>query len=182
MRANPFACVFFGVWIAFHFGLNDAVIFKFTNFVCESYNKSWFVFQNCRLKALSRNKVLFNMKGTVLHPATNITLHIQVLKRANGYKPWLVDVHVDACRFLRKRSPPVVNLIYGLFKEFTNINHTCPFMGPQIVKDFYLKPELLRLPIPTGDYMLTMQWYFDKKIQFDTNVSFMFVEDLINRN
>ncbi|EDW31756.1 GL10784 [Drosophila persimilis] len=77
----------------------DAVVFKYTNFVCESYNQSWFVFHNYRLKA-----------------------------------------------------------------------------GPQIVEDFYLRPELLRIPMPTGDYLLALQWNIDKKINFDTNVSFTFVE------
>ncbi|XP_022213588.2 uncharacterized protein LOC111068429 [Drosophila obscura] len=182
MRVNPFICLLFGVWIAFNFGLNDAVIFKFTNVVCKSYNNSWFVFHNCRLKAVGRNKVICNMNGTVLHPATDVTIHMQVLKRANGYKPFLFDIRFDACRFFRNRSPPFANLVYGLFKEFTNINHTCPFVGPQIVKDFYLKPELLRLPFPTGYYMVTFRWYFDKKLQFNTNVSFVFEEDLINRS
>ncbi|XP_034664391.1 uncharacterized protein LOC117898833, partial [Drosophila subobscura] len=157
----------------------DAVVFKFTNFACESYNKSWFVFHTCRLKAVSRNKVLLNMNGTVLHPATDITVQGKVYKRASGYKPWLFDVNFDACQYLRRRSVPIVSVVYGLFKEFTNINHTCPFMGPQIVKDFYLRPELLRLPMPTGDYLLTVKWLFNRKPQFDTNVSFTFVEDLL---
>ncbi|XP_034650074.1 uncharacterized protein LOC117889744 [Drosophila subobscura] len=162
--------------------MRDAVVFKFTNFVCESYNQSWFVFHNCRLKAVSRNRVILNMNGTVLHPAKDISIHGRIFKRANGYKPWLVDISFDACLYFRKRNQPIVNLVYGLFREFTNINHTCPYVGPQIIKDFYLKPELLRLPIPTGDYMCTIQWYFDKKPQFDTNVSFTFVEDLMNRS
>ncbi|EDW34488.1 GL21553 [Drosophila persimilis] len=122
------------------------------------------------------------MNGTVLHPAKDISIHARVLKRENGYKPWLFDFHVDVCRYLQKPNIPVANLIYGLFKEFSNINHTCPFVGPQIVKDFYLKFELLRLPLPTGDYMLSLLWFFDKKLQFDTNVSFTFVEDLLQRN
>jgi len=50
------------------------------------------------------------------------------------------------------------------------------------VKDFYLRPELLIVPLPTGEYMLAMQWYFDKKLQFDTNVTFVFEEDLLKRS
>ncbi|XP_033232384.1 uncharacterized protein [Drosophila pseudoobscura] len=177
----------------------DAVVFKFTNFVCESYNQSWFVFHNYRLKAVSRNKVLLNMNGTILHPANNISVHSRIFKKANGYKPWLFDIYFDVCQYLRKRNQPFVNIVYGLFKDFSNINHSCPYVvrlyvyveplvhlkfilqGPQIVKDFYLRPELLRLPFPTGDYLVAIQWYFDKKLQFDTNVSFTFVEDLMKR-
>ncbi|EDW23826.1 GL20603 [Drosophila persimilis] len=121
------------------------------------------------------------MNGTVLHPVNNISIHVRMLKKANGYKPWLFDIYFDGCQYFFKRNQPVVNIIYGLFKEFTNINHSCPY-GPQIIKDFYLRPELLRLPFPTGDYLLALQWYFDKRPQADTNVSFTFVEDLMKRN
>ncbi|XP_034664390.1 uncharacterized protein LOC117898832 [Drosophila subobscura] len=172
----------FGLFLAAKFEVNDAVVFRFTNFVCESYNKSWFVFHNCRLKAVSRSKVLLNMNGTVLHPVNNATLHAQIFKKANGFKPWLLDGTVDVCRFLKKGYNPFIQIVFNLFKEFSNINHTCPFVGPQIVKDFYLQPELLRLPFPTGDYMLSLQWLFHNKPQFDTNVSFSYVEDLLKRN
>ncbi|XP_034650052.1 uncharacterized protein LOC117889737 [Drosophila subobscura] len=160
----------------------DAIIFRMTNAVCESYNQSWFVFHTCRLKALSRSKVVFNMYGVALHPANEISIHCRVFKKANGYKPWLLDVKFDGCQYMRKRNQPIFNVVYVLIKDFTNINHSCPFVGPQVLKDFYPKPELLRLPLPTGDYMLTLQWYFNKKLQFDTNVSFTFVEDLLKKN
>ncbi|XP_022213589.1 uncharacterized protein LOC111068431 [Drosophila obscura] len=179
MQSKVIFCVLFGIFLTSTFDFNDAVVFKFTNVVCESFNKSWFVFHNCRLKAVSRTKVTFNMNATILHPTNDIFIHAKVFKRANGYKPWLFDVNFDACLYLRRRSIPFVSLVYGLVKEFSNINHTCPYVGPQIIKDFYLKPELLRLPIPTGDYMLSLQWLFNKKPQFDTNVSFTFVEDLL---
>ncbi|XP_034664405.1 uncharacterized protein LOC117898839 [Drosophila subobscura] len=162
------------------YGTQDAVVFKFTNFACESYNKSWIVFHNYRLKAVSRDKVLLNLNATLLNPAHGVTIRGRVLKRANGYKPWLFDVTFDACRFMRKQYIPIVSLVYGLFKQFTNINHTCPYVGPAIVKDFYLNPELLRLPFPTGDYLLAIRWFFEKKLVSDTNVSFVFVEDLLN--
>ncbi|XP_034654779.1 uncharacterized protein LOC117892566, partial [Drosophila subobscura] len=157
----------------------DAVVFKVTNAVCESYNQSWFVFHNCRLKAVSRSKVVFNFNGTVLHPANDISLRVKMFKRANGYKPWLFDVSLDVCVYLRKRNHPFVNIVYRLFSDFSNMNHTCPYVGPQILKDFYPRLELLRLPFPTGDYMLAIRWHFDKKLQFDTNISFTFVEDLL---
>ncbi|XP_044316406.1 uncharacterized protein LOC123037830 [Drosophila rhopaloa] len=181
MRALLIIPALCGVLLTYNTGLNNAVVFKFTNVICESYNTSWFVFHNCRLKAVNRSKVLLNINGTVLHPAYDIHVHGQVLKRANGYKPWLVDQKLDECQYMRHRSIPVVTIVYGLFKEFSNMNHTCPYII-RIIKDFYLKTELLRLPLPTGDYMLTLRWFFDRKLQFDFNVSFTFVEDILKKN
>ncbi|KAH8293039.1 hypothetical protein KR054_010554 [Drosophila jambulina] len=158
--------------------LQNAVIFKFSNFVCESYNQSWFQFHECRLKAVSREKVVLNVNGTILHSVNNIETEGKMFKRASGFKPWVMASRVDACRFMRKNYDPVAKLIFGLFKEFTNINHTCPYVGSQIVKGFYLRPELLLLPFPSGEYMLSLRWFFDQKLQFDTNVTFLFVEDI----
>ncbi|XP_017046009.1 uncharacterized protein LOC108091368 [Drosophila ficusphila] len=118
----------------------------------------------------------------IIHPAYNILIHGKILKRANGYKPWLFDLKFDACKYLRHPGIPIVGIVYGLFKEFTNINHTCPYVGPQIIQDFYLRYELLQLPFPSGEYMLALRWFFDRKVQFDTNVSFTLVEDILKRN
>nr|NP_001027125.1 uncharacterized protein Dmel_CG33725, isoform A [Drosophila melanogaster]AAZ66066.3 uncharacterized protein Dmel_CG33725, isoform A [Drosophila melanogaster] len=170
-------CVAVGILVI---DLNDAVVFKFTNFACLSRNQSWFVFHNCRLKAVSREKVLLNFNGTVLHPANNIIVHVKLFKKANGFKPWLLDVKLDACRFVRTNFHPFVRIIFDLFKDFSTINHTCPYVGLQVVKDFYLRPEKLKLPFPSGDYLLSLIWIFDKRPQFDTNVSFVYAEDLIN--
>ncbi|XP_017058837.1 uncharacterized protein LOC108099726, partial [Drosophila ficusphila] len=151
----------------------DAVVFNFTNFQCKSYNESWLVFNHYRLKAVSRDRVLLNMNATILHRSYNIQIHAKVYKKANGFKPWVLESTVDACRFLKRHYDPFINIIYNIFKEFSNINHTCPFMGHQIIKDFYLKPERLILPFPSGEYLLRGGWYFDKKLIFDTNVSFI---------
>ncbi|XP_032312192.1 uncharacterized protein LOC116656570 isoform X1 [Drosophila ananassae] len=178
-----FISLFCAILLAFQISTSlfgEAVVFKFTNYVCLSYNESWFIFHNCRLKAVSRDKVILNTNGTILFPAFSIITHSKLFKKANGYKPWLFDTKVDACRFLKKRYDPFAKIVYGLFKEFSNINHTCPYVGLQEVRGFFLRPELLSLPIPSGDYMLSLRWYFHKKLVFDTNVSFTFTEDFLH--
>ncbi|XP_017072063.1 uncharacterized protein LOC108108505 [Drosophila eugracilis] len=169
----------FGAVFAVNFMFNDAVVFRFTNFECKSYNESWFVFHYYRLKAVSRDRVLLNVNGTILHPANDIQLRGKMFKKASGFKPWVLDSTVDGCRYMRKRYDPFLNIVFNIFKDFSNINHTCPFFGPQVVKDFYLRSERLALPFPSGEYMLALLWYFDKKRIFDTNVSFLYQEDLL---
>ncbi|XP_026839940.1 uncharacterized protein LOC113564894 [Drosophila persimilis] len=178
MRSELMLCSLIGLFIILN--INDAVVFKFTNIVCESYNKSFFVFNTCRLKAINRNKVILNLNATILHTVNIFTVRFKLFKKANGFKPWMVDRSIDVCRFTHTSYDPYFKIIYELYREFTNMNHTCPYVGHQILKGFYLRPELLRLPFPSGDYMLSLRWIFGKSESptGDTNVSFSFVEDL----
>ncbi|XP_062136801.1 uncharacterized protein LOC133846076, partial [Drosophila sulfurigaster albostrigata] len=156
----------------------QAVVFKFSNAVCETYNESWFLIHKCRIRAVKRNINTFNFNGTVLHPAYDISINGQLFKKANGYKPWLFKASIDGCQFIKRAYNPAAILIFNLFKEYTNFNHSCPYNGTQLVKGFYLRPELLKLPIPSGDYLLSLTWLFDKRPQFVTNIYFVFEEDL----
>ncbi|XP_017119608.1 uncharacterized protein LOC108141030 [Drosophila elegans] len=182
MLSKLVTCLFCIAVLIFISDLNDAVVFKFTNFVCKSHNQSWFVFHYCRLKAISRDRVLLNVNGTVLYPAYDIQVHAKIFKKASGFKPWLLDANIDGCRYMRKNYNPFLGIVFSLFQDFSNINHTCPYVGLQTVKDFYLRPDRLKLPFPSGEYMLSLQWFFDKKPQFDTNVTFTYMEDLLKRN
>ncbi|BFF90572.1 uncharacterized protein DMAD_09072 [Drosophila madeirensis] len=157
---------------------SGATIFKMTNAVCESYNKSWVEFGVCRLRAISRNKVCLNLDAMLHHPVTNVFVKAQLMKRANGYKPWLYKVNFDGCQFIRRRNSALIRLVWDLFKEFSTINHTCPYVGMQRIRDFHLRTEKLPTPIPTGDYLLLIDWIFNKKTQAATNIYFTFVEDL----
>ncbi|KAH8307450.1 hypothetical protein KR044_012589, partial [Drosophila immigrans] len=160
--------------------LKEAVEVKFTNVNCTSHNESWVHVYECRLKAISRNLTVFNVNEFVKYPANNITLDMQLFKRANGYKPWLIKTFIDVCRALRKAYNPYARLVYSLFKDFSNINHSCPYVGPIIVKGFHIPAGKIGLPLPTGEYLLLMKWYFDKKIQVTTKVYFSFTENYID--
>ncbi|EDW73884.2 uncharacterized protein Dwil_GK19330 [Drosophila willistoni] len=164
------------IWLAYilHTG---AIVFKLTNAVCESYNKSWVVVHNCRLHAINRNKTIMNMNLTFLYPVSNIQVRLQLKKRANGYKPFLYDYTFDACEFMRKHNHPVVNVILNLIKDVSTVNHTCPYEGTQLLKNFYLRTEKMPVILPTGDYLLSLTWMFYRRKQFITDVYFNYVED-----
>ncbi|XP_017080411.1 uncharacterized protein LOC108114139 [Drosophila eugracilis] len=157
----------------------NSVVFKLTNAICGSYNKTWIRINHCRLKAISRHKTVFNFNATFLHPTRNIIVHYQLFKRENGYKPWLVNIRIDGCRYLRKPYDAIAILLFSIYKDFSNINHTCPLYGDIFIKDMYLTTDVMRLPLPTGDFLLAIDWIFYGKPQFATNISFQFVEDLL---
>ncbi|EDW60093.2 uncharacterized protein Dvir_GJ21294 [Drosophila virilis] len=108
----------------------------------------------------------------------NVDVKGQLFKRANGYKPWLYKATIDGCRFLKKPYHPLAILVYKIFKSYTNLNHTCPYEGLVLIKDLYLKLENLPHAIPTGEYLLRLDWCINKNIQIRSDVYFAFVEDL----
>ncbi|XP_030239762.1 uncharacterized protein LOC108659215 [Drosophila navojoa] len=44
--------------------------------------------------------------------------------------------------------------------------------GVQTVSGFYMRYEEMRAPVPSGEYLLKVNWLFDKRIQISTNVYF----------
>jgi len=63
-----------------------------------------------------------------LHPIYNIALDGRILKKENGYKPWLYKFNIDACQFMKNPYNPVVIIFYKMLKHYTNVNHTCPYV------------------------------------------------------
>ncbi|KAH8397281.1 hypothetical protein KR215_011654, partial [Drosophila sulfurigaster] len=152
---------------------------KMTNVICKSENKSLIYVNECRLRAINRNITILNLNISMLFSSSDILLDMQILKKANGYKPWIVKTVVDVCKFVKKFNNPILKVVYTISKEYSNLNHSCPYMGLAIVKDFYVNPVKMGLPLPTGDYLLGMKWLYDKKLQMATNFYFSFTENVI---
>ncbi|EDX08554.1 uncharacterized protein LOC6736068 [Drosophila simulans] len=153
----------------------EAPFVKMTNAVCKSYNKTWVVVHYCRLKAYSRTKTSLNINATFIEPAKNIYLHMKMMKKASGYKPFLFDYTFDACEFMRRRNQPFAKIVWNLIRNVSTVNHTCPYEGLQMLSDFHHIE--VPVPLPTGEYLLLLDWIFDFKPQFATNVYFTFVEE-----
>jgi len=34
---------------------------------------------------------------------------------------------VDACKFLKYRSNLLANMLFSIFEDYSNLNHTCPY-------------------------------------------------------
>lgn len=110
-------------------------------------------------------------------------VNAELLKRFSGYKPYLYNVTVDACRFLKNpKSSPIAAYFYGFFKNHSNMNHSCPFKVIHL--NLFLKKVILFklnfqqdvvveklsinainthvtevLPFPLGDYLFQTNWF-----------------------
>ncbi|XP_069968059.1 uncharacterized protein [Bactrocera oleae] len=130
---------------------------KFTNLKCVAYDKLFADFRQCRLKVLSRNAVAVSLHVQLFQvPVNNVTVNLDVYKKANGYRPFMFNITADFCQFLKnKKRIPFGKLLMDTVEIYSNINHTCPFDHDIIAKDMVLKSEQMQLlPVPMGDYML----------------------------
>ncbi|KAI8043392.1 hypothetical protein M5D96_004724 [Drosophila gunungcola] len=76
----------------------------------------------------------------------------------------MYNVTVEACRFMKNpQSNPIAGYLHSLFKNYSNMNHTCPADHDVIVDklsiDFLNKQVTEVLPFPQGDYLYQTKWF-----------------------
>ncbi|KAH8257501.1 hypothetical protein KR038_010800, partial [Drosophila bunnanda] len=127
--------------------------------ICESLDASYAEFELCEMKIVRRGVASFYM-FLKLHkmPINNVDVNVSLLKRSNGYQPFLFNQTVDYCYYMR--NPQAHPLIYTLHKVMfkkTNMNHSCPFDHDLKVENFtYDQNDMMDLPLPSGDYMIKL--------------------------
>ncbi|XP_022228402.2 uncharacterized protein LOC111078162 [Drosophila obscura] len=133
---------------------------EFTNIKCDCVDKEYCAVDQCYLKSINRTYKYLSIKVNLLKPlVTNVMVNGAMLKRANGYKPFLYNITIDFCRFMKyRRSNPVALYALGLLGTNTNLNHSCPYHGVMFVDKLptsFINHQITEiLPFPEGDYML----------------------------
>ncbi|KAH8301702.1 hypothetical protein KR059_009254, partial [Drosophila kikkawai] len=171
---------------------------EFTNINCTSWDPEFSNFEYCYLKSVNRSYKYMSLKVNLYKvPINVIKVNIAALKRLNGYKPFLYNATVDACRFLKNpKSNPVFSYLHNMFRSFSNMNHTCPYnvrLWLTLVFDFILiffflfrQHDLVveklntnflnnhitsALPVPEGDYALQTSWFANNILRATVLVS-----------
>nr|XP_036668607.1 uncharacterized protein LOC108013366 isoform X2 [Drosophila suzukii] len=139
---------------------------EFTNIKCTSADVKFVNYEVCRLKSVNRTYKYVSVKSRLFKlPITNATINISVFKRLNGYKPFLYNVSVDACRFLQvQKSNSVVKYLFNLFLTHSNVkNPNCPFNAyvtvDKLTTNFLNNQFTNVLPVPEGDYLFVFKWF-----------------------
>ncbi|KRJ97632.1 uncharacterized protein Dyak_GE29253 [Drosophila yakuba] len=166
IKLNLFV-VFLMMWCAYYFTEVYSLV-EFSNVQCESLDKDIAVFEHCFLKSVNRSYKYVSIKVKILYPVTKAKVRFGLYKRLNGYKPFLYNMSFDACRFLKSSNPnPVALYFYNFIKDYSNMNHTCPFYQDIELKMPYhsLNNRVTKvLPFPEGNYMFETHW-----IAYDIN-------------
>ncbi|EDX15081.1 GD16676 [Drosophila simulans] len=139
--------------------------FEFTNIICNSLDKKFSDFEYCYIKSVNRSYKYVSIKAKLFKtPITKI--NGVILKRFNGYngyRPFMVNMTVDACRFLNNtKSNPIASYLYDFIRPFTNMNHNCPYDHDLLIEKLpihFVNHQVTNvLPVPEGDYLYETNW------------------------
>nr|XP_017016824.1 uncharacterized protein LOC108070739 [Drosophila kikkawai] len=161
--------------VTFTKGVSSKV--EFTNINCTSWDPEFSDFEYCYLKSVNRSYKYMSLKVNLYKvPINVIKVNIAALKRFNGYKPFLYNATVDACRFLKNpKSNPVFSYLHNMFRSFSNMNHTCPYNHDLVVEklntNFLNNHITSALPVPEGDYALQTSWFANNILRATVLVS-----------
>ncbi|KAH8353967.1 hypothetical protein KR067_006198, partial [Drosophila pandora] len=142
---------------------------EFRNVNCQSLDKDFSDIEYCFLKSVNRTYKYFSLKVNLFQvPVTKVKVNIALYKRFNGYKPFLYNLTVDGCKFVNNpKANPVALFFFNLFKEVSNMNHSCPYNHDVIVEkltsDIMFNSFSKILPFPDGDYLIKSYWFGNGK-------------------
>ncbi|KPU78337.1 uncharacterized protein Dana_GF20070 [Drosophila ananassae] len=159
--------VFYALIILELLSLNVSHV-TFTNLKCGTYNRKVAEFQKCYIKAVNRTHKYVDVYMKVNQiPLDNITLNLKVMRYDQGYKPFFIDITFDGCQFLKSQKNPIIKFFYEVYKDNSNINHTCPINHDIIVDHVWtgnIEAGISKyVPVINGDYSIETIFYSNKR-------------------
>ncbi|KAH8232485.1 hypothetical protein KR032_008077, partial [Drosophila birchii] len=151
---------------------------EFTNIKCTSLDMEFDDFEYCRIKSVNRTYKYISLKVKLYKiPVNNVKVNYALLKRFSGYKPFLYNITVDACKVLKHpKSNPIFGFFHSLFSSYSNMNHTCPYNHDLIIDRLsisFMNHHLTQvLPFPLGDYLFQSNWISHGINRANVNVYF----------
>ncbi|KAH8298372.1 hypothetical protein KR018_011231 [Drosophila ironensis] len=162
MRLTTFGALLFVCQLEY---LYANLVTRHTNIKCVIDDVSYAEFKTCRLKVLGRGLIGASVYIKLLKlPVETLSINLSSYKKLNGYHPFLFNVTVDVCHFLK--HPNRFNVFYYFFnalEPFMNLNSSCPVKVSILNNDFELKNFVLSdkmfsvVPVPVGSYMFLIK-------------------------
>ncbi|KAH8333383.1 hypothetical protein KR067_013106, partial [Drosophila pandora] len=138
--------------------------YEFTNVKCNATDPTFGNFRYCYIKAINRTYKYVSIRYySTQVPYTNITVKLGLYKRFNGYKPFLYNITINACKFLKSpKTYPVLKFFFDIIYPASNFHHPCPY-DHDIILDKLTIATVNHyftniLPFSEGDYMIEIRW------------------------
>ncbi|KAH8317030.1 hypothetical protein KR074_012090, partial [Drosophila pseudoananassae] len=135
-----------------------------TNIKCIAKDHKFGGFDYCYMKSVNRTYKYFSVKYDLYqHAGLNTKVNVVLFKHNNGWKPFIYNVTVDACKFMENPGTyPIAKYFYEIVVSSSNLNHSCPYTH-DIIFDKLTGTMVNHhftniLPFPEGHYMIYVRW------------------------
>ncbi|XP_065365648.1 uncharacterized protein LOC135958686 [Calliphora vicina] len=153
----------------------SALVIRFTNLECKSFDQEFVQIPQCRLKVMARDKVSLNFHLKMLQlPLINMTVLGQLLRKSNDYRPFLYNSSTNFCSFVKNANKLLFwKIVWNIARPFSNVNHTCPYNHDIIVQNMILDEHNMKLILfPPGNYLIRFYMYVQGKRKVGINTYF----------
>ncbi|KAH8295653.1 hypothetical protein KR018_001527, partial [Drosophila ironensis] len=147
----------------------------FTNLKCGVSDKRFGEFEKCYIKAVNRTHKYIDVYFR-LHqpPIENVTINLATMRYNNGYKPFFVNITFDGCKFLKNQRNPILKYFFDLYKDRSNLNHSCPINHDIFLDHFWtgnIEEGFLKyIPVINGDFSVDTVIYSNNILRGFLNV------------
>ncbi|KAG4066225.1 hypothetical protein HA402_000449 [Bradysia odoriphaga] len=144
--------------------------FVYVDYLHCQFSKKFLVNASCKLSFINRTQKAVTLKFVSITAAvTEEMIHFQLHYRyRTGWRIFLINFKDNYCDYVTKGNPKAtaMNLLIPTITKYSNVNLTCPFIGPFSIIKMPANGAMFNHPfIPVGKYYL--------------NVTMTFMEELI---
>ncbi|KAL5284318.1 hypothetical protein ACFFRR_006541 [Megaselia abdita] len=92
----------------------------------------------------------------------NVSVHFQIFKFYNQFRPFLVDVSFSVCDILSKKSASsyYINTMIRVLSKFSNAVK-CPLKGHVYARNLEIKYDFFKMFIDEGRYRFNFEFFAD---------------------
>nr|XP_036218817.1 LOW QUALITY PROTEIN: uncharacterized protein LOC118680910 [Bactrocera oleae] len=118
------------------------------------------IYEKCLIERGNKSLNTITLQQKLLQPLRSVYVNLSIVQLSKSLNRVLYTFdNVDVCNFLVKRRNPVIRLLFEYMKQFSNVNHSCPFQDYILLRNLVIKnTDLSRVPIPKGEYSVMTSW------------------------
>lgn len=116
----------------------------------------------CNVSKPNRHTQRMNMGCELSERQDNVRIHVQLFRRYHLYRPFLIDIEMEVCAFMKgKREGQLFSrFLLPRVIKYSNFNHSCPYKGDLWIRNFRLDFEFAnKMQAPEGQYRFDIRTY-----------------------
>ncbi|XP_075167432.1 uncharacterized protein LOC142239531 [Haematobia irritans] len=156
------------------FALQNFIKVQLTDMVCTTIDKTFSHFNHCLLEPDGSGKSLSLEVNIKKLPLTNLFMQMEFSRLEMRTTVAILNNTWDVCKFLNSINKyRALRIFYDIMKDYSNINHSCPYTHDIRVVKFSPKVDSFPIPLPAGKYKLKNTYIVDAKNRLSVALIFV---------